>query len=137
MEFVSAGHTPFLYIGHGGVRLEKATGVPLGLFPDSRYPSGRLTLEPGESLLICTDGVTEAQNVCQQEYSIHRLAGVARWNHDVGPAPLIEECVKDLQSFTGKTPLSDDVTLLSIRRRPVRTAENRVNQNTARAPGVL
>ena len=66
--------------------------------------------------------MTEAQNALQQQYGSQRLAGVARWNHDVGPAPLIEECVKDLQSFTGKTPLSDDVTLLSIRRRRLRAA---------------
>jgi phosphoserine phosphatase RsbU/P len=122
VEFVSAGHTPFLYIGEGGVRPEKATAVPLGLFPDSRFPSSHLTLEPGESLLICTDGVTEAQNALHQEYGIERLASVAGWNHDVGPVPLIEECVKDLQCFTGETRLTDDVTLLSIRRCLLRDA---------------
>jgi phosphoserine phosphatase RsbU/P len=122
VEFVSAGHTPFLHIGQGGVRSENATGMPLGLFPDSRFPSSHLTLEPGESLLISTDGVTEAQNALQQQYGIQRLARVAGWNHDVGPVALIEECVKDLQSFTGETPLIDDVTLLSIRRRLLRAA---------------
>jgi phosphoserine phosphatase RsbU/P len=137
VEFVSAGHTPFLHIGHCGVRSENATGVPLGLFPDSRFPSSHLTLEPGESLLISTDGVTEAQNALQQQYGIQRLARVAGWNHDVGPVPLIEGCVKDLQSFTGETPLTDDVTLLSIRRRLLRAAKNRISQNAVLAPGVL
>jgi sigma-B regulation protein RsbU (phosphoserine phosphatase) len=122
VEFVSAGHTPFLYVGHGGVRSENATGVPLGLFPNFRFPSSHLMLEPGESLLICTDGVTEAQNAIQQQYGIRRLERVAGWNHDVGPAPLLEKCVRDLQSFTGETPLTDDVTLLSIRRRLLRAA---------------
>jgi phosphoserine phosphatase RsbU/P len=122
VEFVSAGHTPFLFIDQGGVRLQKATGVPLGLFRDSRFPSSHLMLKPGESLLISTDGVTEAQNALQQEYGIQRLASVAGWHHDVGPVPLIEECVKDLQSFTGETRLTDDVTLLSIRRRLLRDA---------------
>ena len=91
-------------------------------FRDSRFPSSHLTLEPGESLLICTDGVTEAQNALQQQYGIQRLARVAGWNNGVGPAPLIEKCVKDLQSFAGETQLTDDVTLLSIRRRPLRAA---------------
>jgi phosphoserine phosphatase RsbU/P len=122
IEFVSAGHTPFLYIGHGGVRSKNATGVPLGLFPDSCFQSSHLTLEKGESLLICTDGVTEAQNALRQEYSIQRLASVAGWNHDARPVSLIEECVKDLQSFTGETRLTDDVTLLSIRRSPLPAA---------------
>jgi sigma-B regulation protein RsbU (phosphoserine phosphatase) len=122
VEFVSAGHTPFLHIGRGRVRLEKATGVPLGLFPDSRFPSSHLNVEKGESLVICTDGVTEAQNAIGQEYSIQRLARVTGWNHDVGPVSLIEECVKDLQSFTGETRLTDDVTLLSIRRSLLRAA---------------
>ncbi len=50
VEFVSAGHLPLLHLCQAGLRLQPATSVPLGLFPDARFPSRHLMLEPGQSL---------------------------------------------------------------------------------------
>jgi phosphoserine phosphatase RsbU/P len=118
VEFVSAGHLPFLHLCRGGARLQAATAVPLGLFPDARFPSAHLILEPGKSLLICTDGVTEACDPHENEYGFHRLMSVADRHHAAKPPILLEECLKDLRSFTGGKEYTDDVTLLSIRRAP-------------------
>ncbi len=118
VEFVSAGHLPFLHLCQPGLRLQAATAVPLGLFPDARFPSQHLVLEPGQSLLMCTDGLTEAHDPLNHEYGFHRLMSVANRHHAVSPPKLIEECLKDLRSFTGGMMYADDVTLLSIRRAP-------------------
>jgi sigma-B regulation protein RsbU (phosphoserine phosphatase) len=115
VEFVNAGHLPFLHVCQAGPGLQAATALPLGLFPDARFPSQHLTLEHGQSLLICTDGVTEACDALNHEFGLRRLMRVAKQHHASGPLNLIEECLKDLRSFAGGK-YTDDVTLLSIQR---------------------
>ena len=68
--------------------------------------------------MICTDGVTEASDPLDHEYGFHRLMSVADRHYAAGPPNLLEERLKDLQSFTGGKEYTDDVTLLSIRRAP-------------------
>jgi sigma-B regulation protein RsbU (phosphoserine phosphatase) len=118
VEFVSAGHLPFLHLCKAGTRSQWATAVPIGLFPDARFPSEHLKLDPGQSLLICTDGVTEARNPLDHEYGFDRLISVAERHYAARPPNLLEECLKDLRSFTGEEKYADDVTLLAIRRSP-------------------
>jgi phosphoserine phosphatase RsbU/P len=118
IDFVNAGHLPFLHLCQDGHRLQGATAVPLGLFPDARFPSHHLMLEPGQSLLICTDGVTEARDPLGHEYGLRRLMSVADTHYPARPPNLLEACLKDLRSFTGEGRYTDDVTLLSIRRAP-------------------
>ncbi len=116
VEFINAGHVPLLHIGNGVVGTEGATGVPLGLFADACFSSRRLSLEEGELLLMCTDGVTEARNLTDEEYGFRRLAAAAGRHHGAEPVSLIEECLKDLRSFTRQATSIDDISLLSIGR---------------------
>jgi sigma-B regulation protein RsbU (phosphoserine phosphatase) len=62
VEFISAGHLPLLHLSDVEARAEGATGVPLGMFTGARFPVRRLSLKLGETLLLYTDGVTEARN---------------------------------------------------------------------------
>jgi phosphoserine phosphatase RsbU/P len=118
VEFVSAGHLPFLHLSDAGARLQPATTIPIGMFPDAHFPSAHLILEPGQSLLICTDGVTEARDPLDHEYGFRRLVSVADRHYAARLPNLLEECLKDLRLFTGEEKHADDVTLLSIRRAP-------------------
>jgi sigma-B regulation protein RsbU (phosphoserine phosphatase) len=119
VEFVSAGHLPLLHLGAvGSVEpcAQGATGVPLGMIAGARFPVMRISLAPGETLLIYTDGMTEARNSAGEEYGLHRVKTVAGRRRTAAPDGLISECLQDLRDFTAGTKQTDDLTLLAIQR---------------------
>jgi phosphoserine phosphatase RsbU/P len=116
VEFVSAGHLPFLHLGGAGASVKGATGVPLGMFTDARFSVGRLILAPGEALLLYTDGVTEAVSSDGEEYGIARVRDLAGQCRETVPKQLISDCLSDLGKFASGSKPTDDVTLLAIQR---------------------
>jgi phosphoserine phosphatase RsbU/P len=116
VEFVSAGHPPLLHLSKGTIRHEPATGVPLGAFSDARFSVRRFCIEPGDSLLLYTDGLTEARNPVGEEYGMDRVRRVAARQSSARPSQLISETLSDLLSFTQETKQNDDLTMLAIRR---------------------
>jgi serine phosphatase RsbU (regulator of sigma subunit) len=60
LSYVNAGHNAPIIFGHGVTKLLEATGLPLGLFNDSEYEARTARLDPGNSLLLFTDGLTDA-----------------------------------------------------------------------------
>src|SRR2546421_3785703 len=73
VEFVSAGHLPLLHLRNGETRHLPATGVPLGMFRNTGFQVERLSVAPGEALLLYTDGLTESSNPAGEEYGIQRV----------------------------------------------------------------
>jgi sigma-B regulation protein RsbU (phosphoserine phosphatase) len=116
VEFVSAGHLPLLHLGSVESRAEGATGVPLGMFATARFPVTRLSVGPGEALLIYTDGLTEARNFAGEEYGVHRVKTVAGRRPTAAPDGLISACLLDLRDFTAGAKQTDDLSLLAIQR---------------------
>jgi len=82
VEFVNAGHLPVLHIHGDGVTPRDSTGVPLGMFCNMRFPVHRLTLAHGDTLLLYTDGLTEARNRAGAEYGLHRIRNWRRGTRD-------------------------------------------------------
>jgi sigma-B regulation protein RsbU (phosphoserine phosphatase) len=116
VEFISAGHLPVLHI-HGDAATPKdSTGVPLGMFCDTRFPVHRLTLAHGDALFLYTDGLTEARNRAGAEYGLHRIRTLAARHTRMEPAGLISECLRDLLTFREGLKQTDDLTLLAVRR---------------------
>src|SRR5437588_9115785 len=72
VEFVSAGHLPLLHLHVDGATPRDSTGVPLGMFCNTRFPVQRLTLAHGDAVFLYTDGLTEPRNRDGQEYVLHR-----------------------------------------------------------------
>ena len=116
VEFVSAGHLPLLHIHVDGATPRDSTGVPLGMFCNTRFPVQRLTLAHGDAVLLYTDGLTEARNRAGQEYGLHRIRALAARHGGIAPAGLISECLEDLVSFGEGLKQTDDLTLLVVRR---------------------
>jgi sigma-B regulation protein RsbU (phosphoserine phosphatase) len=116
VEFVSAGHLPLLHIHGGGATPKDSTGVPLGMFCDTRFPLHRLTLTGGDSLFLYTDGLTEARNPAGQEYGLARVHSLAGRNNAADPKALISEYLSDLSNFRHGVNQADDLTLLAVRR---------------------
>ena len=82
LRFASAGHDPTIVVrAGGGTELLMPTGMPLGLMPEATYTSSEITLDPGESIVMYTDGITEAANPEQEESDriLHALMK-CHWN---------------------------------------------------------
>jgi len=115
--YTNAGHNPGVLLrARGGHELLGAQGPPLGLFPGQAYGSGALTLEPGDLLLLYTDGVTEAANPDDEEFRLERLVSLVT---DVASLPLaeIETAIGEgLTAFAAGVPFHDDRTIVLLRR---------------------
>src|ERR1700681_3593805 len=116
VEFVNAGHLTVLHIHGDGVTPKDSTGIPLGMFCNTRFPIHRLTLAQGDSLFLYSDGLTEARNSAGAEYGLHRIQTLAAQHTGIEPAGLISACLGDLLSFREGMKQTDDLTLLAVRR---------------------
>jgi phosphoserine phosphatase RsbU/P len=116
VEFVSAGHLPVLHIRGDGATPNDSTGVPLGMFCDTRFPVHRMALANGDTLFLYTDGLTEARNRAGAEYGLQRIRTLATRHKGIEPTGLISKCLEDLQSFGEGLKQADDLTLLAVQR---------------------
>jgi len=116
VELCNAGHWPPLLLRKGGVTRMEATGLPLGMFAESRYASQRLQLAPGDSLFLYTDGVSETRGPSNVEYGIAALTSFLAARHGARPAALTAACLDELKRFGGAAPPADDLTLMVIGR---------------------
>jgi phosphoserine phosphatase RsbU/P len=116
IEIVSAGHPPILVLGGDEVSRIESGGLPLGMFCDTCFPTQSLELQPGQSLLFYSDGVTESRNPAGEEYGVERLAQFSSRNCRHSPAELVGSCLQELREFSAAQPRSDDLTMMALRR---------------------
>src|SRR5438093_7859304 len=116
VEFVSAGHLPVLHIHGDGATPKDSTGVPLGMFCNTRFPVHRLALAHGDTLFLYTDGLTAATNRAGPAFGLNRIRTLAARHTGIEPAGLISKCLEDLQSFAEGVKQPDDLTLLAVQR---------------------
>jgi serine phosphatase RsbU (regulator of sigma subunit)/anti-sigma regulatory factor (Ser/Thr protein kinase) len=111
-RFANAGHNlPLARTAAGAVEL-RATGMPLGLLPGMTYEEKEAVIAPGESLLLYSDGVTEAHSTEREMYGTPRLAELV-----AGQEGLIDGLLTSLERFTGAGwEQEDDITLVTLRR---------------------
>src|SRR5256714_10864838 len=116
LAYTNAGHNPPLLMNaHGNVRFEERGGVPLGMFRDSRYYEYFATIEPGQMLVLYTDGVTEAINPSGEEYGGQRLVAAALRGRHLSARELIELIHRDVIDWTDGRGAHDDVTFFIIK----------------------
>jgi len=116
IEVCNAGHCPALLLREGKVAKLEASGLPLGMFSEGRYSAQKVHLEPGETLFLHTDGLSEARRDTDEEYGEGRLSDFVGRHHDLPPRALVHACVEDLASFRSGAPLIDDLTIMAIGR---------------------
>jgi sigma-B regulation protein RsbU (phosphoserine phosphatase) len=123
--YCNAGHPPALLIrGDGGVHRLNATGMILGPTPSASYSIGIAEMEPGDVLMLYTDGITEALRPgSDEEYGMDRLAQVARAVRQLDPVALVDRVFADVTEFGGGESPSDDQTMVVVKRRPVELEE--------------
>jgi sigma-B regulation protein RsbU (phosphoserine phosphatase) len=116
IEIASAGHFPVLLSSKNGVKNLEATGLPLGLFSTSRYTTHRVRLDPGDSLLLYTDGISEAKNQSDEEFGLDGLTRGAACRYSWTPKDLVAACMADLGNHCSGGRQLDDQTLMVIQR---------------------
>jgi len=116
VEYVSAGHLPLLHISPSGVFTKEATGVPLGMFCTTNYPVCQLSLAPGDSLLLYTDGLTEMFNEAGCEFGVERVHSLAKRHTAAHPEEMLSACLQEIRSFSAASKQTDDLTLLVLHR---------------------
>jgi len=115
MRFTNAGHNyPLLRRPDGRLEELKPGGLLLGLFPDASYEMGEVTFGPEDSLLLYSDGISEAFDARGEQYGEERLMDLWR---SLAPAPA-PEAVKlmfaELENFRGRAAQSDDMTVVMV-----------------------
>ncbi len=116
LAYSNAGHNPpFLMTADGTAHFEERGGVPLGMFRDTRYYEYYMTLEPGQVLVLYTDGVTEATNQARDEYGRDRLVEAVRQCRHLGAREMIDFIHRDVLNWTEGLGATDDVTFFIIK----------------------
>jgi serine phosphatase RsbU (regulator of sigma subunit) len=118
LEFINAGHpSPFL-IRRGAAEDAFTEGsFPVGLVPEAEYTAASLKLEPGDTLVLFTDGVTEAMDPEEQFFGMPRLRQVLTGQMEC-PLEQLQKCVLEaVENFTRGARQADDLTLLIVRYR--------------------
>ena len=119
LTVVNAGHPCPLIIRRDG-RLEefgrKASGLPLGILPDYAYESAETVIEPGETVVLYTDGVTDAMDANGERVGDDAVRA-ALLKATPGAAAVGEDVVQLIQRHVADRPQFDDITLVCLSRK--------------------
>ena len=116
--YASGGHdAPLLVRPDGSSELLPLTGgIALGIIPDMEYAENSITLNPGETLILYTDGVTEAMNNAEEQFGVPKLQEVFRNDAPKSAEDAVEKIFDAIRTFADGASQSDDITCLTIRR---------------------
>ena len=115
IEICNAGHCLPVVINGGNLTTVSSNSLPIGLFCNMEFSFSNIKLNEGDTLLLYTDGLSEAENE-REEYGAERINNLLLNSHRSKPAEIIKNYLDDMRAFTGKSENRDDTTLLIIRR---------------------
>jgi sigma-B regulation protein RsbU (phosphoserine phosphatase) len=115
LELCSAGHVPALVVAGDEVQEVESQGLPIGLFAEQKFTSSTFEFAEGSSLVLFSDGVSEAR-MADEDYGYARIAAAVVRSAGLGPGDVVANCVRDLDSFLGGEPVFDDLTLMVVQK---------------------
>ena len=120
LTYANGGHCNPLVVHPDGSSVELALtgGVALGVMPGLDYREDHTTLNPGDTMILYTDGVSEAMNAAGEEFGVERLQQLFANQPPTSARMATEAIFQAVSDFAGGTPQSDDVTCLVLRRTP-------------------
>lgn len=115
--FVNAGHNPAIITrADGSIEMLDSSGLPLGLMSFAEYETGTAQLNSGDMLFIYSDGVSEANNIDEDEFGMDRLKAVLSKNVGRSANGIRDKVESALSEFTGTAAPNDDITLVIVKR---------------------
>jgi phosphoserine phosphatase RsbU/P len=116
VELSNAGHCPPLVVRPKGITRIEPSGVPLGMSSNGEYCAEKVQIEPGDVLMIYTDGLSEARNSGDEEYGEERVIESLLDRTHLRTRSLVQGCLDSLARFLGRAPMADDLTIMAIQR---------------------
>jgi len=116
IEICNAGHLPPLLGKGSDVSAINATGLPLGLFCSEEFSIQTLQLRKNDLLILCTDGLSEAENSRGEEFGMQRLIEILQSRRSQTAEEIVHSCVSRLSDFRSGIPARDDLTIMAIER---------------------
>src|SRR5262249_15242936 len=117
IAFLNAGHNPPLIVRTGGTMEQLAAGgLPLGIIAEADCREGHTKLNPGDVLVIYSDGVSEAVSPTGEEFGPPRLYEAVSRTLDASAAGIRDRIESALTKFSQGTPAADDITLVIVKR---------------------
>jgi phosphoserine phosphatase RsbU/P len=118
LVFINAGHPSPLILRRGEVtELLSEGSFPVGLIPEANYTVATVNLQPSDTLILFTDGVTEAMDSEEQMFGVSRLQKVLTGQHNVPLEDLQKAILQSVETFSRGTSQTDDITVLLVRYR--------------------
>ena len=116
LTYVNAGHnSPVIRRADSTTERLESGGLPLGITSETVYPSAEVRLQPGDMLILFTDGVVEAFNATNQEFSDARWVNLIHGLSPMNAQQTLQYLMKSVEDFVGATRQSDDITCLVLR----------------------
>jgi len=117
ITYVNAGHNPpYVVRANGEIEECPPTGLPVGMMADSAYSTGEITLASGDLVALFSDGVTETQDLDDEEYGEQNFMELLKRERATDLGQLFETLQSELVDFRGEAEIGDDVTLVTLRR---------------------
>ena len=117
LAYANAGHLPPLLLKSGSVQPLQVNGMIVGAFAFAEYTATSVLLEPGDTLVAYTDGITEPENADGREFGENRLREALIRSEGKPAQEVMESVMDEVVSWTGDSTLQDDMTMLVVRRR--------------------
>ena len=116
VTYCNAGHDAPINIKGDQINRLNEGGLLLGCFDFAEYEEATKSIDVGESIIIYSDGVTEAMNAINQEFGEEKFISIVKANQDLSAKELIDVILKEIKAHSGDIAQSDDITLLIIKR---------------------
>jgi serine phosphatase RsbU (regulator of sigma subunit) len=117
LTYANAGHNPpMIARADGTIEQLQGGGLLMGILASARYEAYTAQLNPGDALLLYSDGVTEATNPAGDEFEEERLAQVLQQNVSKSPTKIVDAVTSAVREFSAGAPVADDLTLVVAKR---------------------
>jgi sigma-B regulation protein RsbU (phosphoserine phosphatase) len=114
LQVANAGAVPPIFCRGGEATVLQAEGLPLGMFPDSRYEEFSVATQPGDAFVFVSDGITDAENAKGEMYGSERLTGILCEHRNLPASDIADAIFADVARFQAGQPRFDDETILVL-----------------------
>jgi sigma-B regulation protein RsbU (phosphoserine phosphatase) len=111
----NAGSEPPIICRDGEITKPRVEGVPIGLLEDRDYEEAVYTAEPGDVLLLFSDGIEDQLNSSGDEFGRGRISRAVQKYCALPPRKLVDALFQELDQYMAGTPITDDQTLIGLR----------------------
>ncbi|MDQ3282839.1 MAG: SpoIIE family protein phosphatase [Acidobacteriota bacterium] len=116
IQYVNAGHNPGYLVINGRIDTIKSHGLPIGILPTTRYAAQTRPFPAGSCAVLYSDGITEAEDVEDNEFGNERLEALLGEHLDCSASLIRDQIASMVDAFVGEAPQKDDETIVIVRR---------------------